>query len=221
MKKGLVFRRAPIWYKFIAFGCLATGVWVLWVNVNLTLIGLQALGIPLDFGYPLGLAMAAIEAAVSIFVTQPENWDDIWAIVQSPINSHALPKIVKVCLSSCIIGLLAGILIGVYYFDFHTTYTGLFGETDINTKSSIIVLAFCLGTEVCSFFSFQAFRMGKIAKLEVLDEETTIAPRKVYAEEMLEHRKNLAKAQARYTVDMEWQQFYKATGQNPQNGGRN
>lgn len=218
---GLVFRRAPGWYKLIGFACFGAGGWLLWYNVELTLLGLSKLGVAITYAYPLGFAMAAIEAAVSIFVTQPENWDDIWAIVQSPIQSRSLPKLAKIGLSSFVLGLLTTILVGVYYFDFVTTYQGLFGNVPAQWLSSVIVLSFCLGTEVCSFFGFQALRMGKIAKLEALDEQATLAPRTVYAEEMIKHRTEISKAQAQMQAQQEWQQFHARNEQTPHAGGAN
>ncbi len=207
-KRGLVFRRAPKWYVSIGWACFLTGGWVLWMNVKLTLMGLALLGVPLAYAQPLGFAMAAIEAAVSIFVTQPENWDDIWTVVQSPINNYSLPRLAKVALSSVVLGLLLAILGGIYFFDFTTTFQGLFkGAEMVTWRFAIIVLAFCLGTEVASFFGFQCLRMSKIAALEVLDENMSIEPRKVYAETLVEHRKNLARMQAQIQIQQEMSQF--------------
>lgn len=209
---ALIFRRAPIWYQIIGYGLFGIGAWVLWWNVRLTLIGLAGMGIAPQLALPLGWLIAGIESAVSIFVTQPENWDDIWSIIQVPTASRSVPKLTKLILSSLILGLLGTILLGVYWFDFVTTFQGLFGVGAITSDRAIIVLAYCLGTEVCSFFAFQVLRMYKIAKLEALEEAASIEPHRAYNQIMLQHRIELAKEQARAQVERERAQFAGQSG---------
>ncbi|MFG6101693.1 hypothetical protein U2F10_05535 [Leptothoe sp. EHU-05/26/07-4] len=218
-RKGLVFRRSPIWTQSIGIACFILGAWVLWRNVELTIIGLGNMGINPVYAQPLGWTMASIEAAVSIFLTSPENWDDIWGLLNAPLNHNGLPKVPKYILASLILGLFLLTLIGVYWFDYNTTWLGLFPNSQSPTENQVlIVLAFNLGTELASFFGFQSMRMSKIASIEVLEESLTVEPKKAYIQRLLQHRIDTAKRQADAQIAQEEQaqaEYFSRNGRNP------
>lgn len=206
-----VFRRPAPWYKIVAFACFGFGGWVLLANVELTILGLVAEGWPESFIQPIAWGIAAVEAAVSIFLTQPENWDDLWAGVEgiaSDRGNSSLPGWVGLVLAALFITLVVGMTGGAYAFDFFSTHQGLNGlDAPITWKTALFTLGYNWGTELLCFFGWQSMRMGKLASRDQLQEKLEIEPEIILREQLLEHRKQLAKRAAQQQIDHERRQM--------------
>lgn len=193
-----VFRRASLWYSLIGWGAILSGGWILYRNVQLTRIGLFAEGwraIDVD---AIALGMAALESAVSIFATQPENWDDIWINLEDmgTGGKSQMPLVVKLIFSAILVGFIATACIGAYCFDFYSTHGGLYPGQVIVGKSALFSLGFNFGTELLAFFGFQCLRSAKRVKREELLERLEVEPANRYNQKLLQHRNHFAEQQA-------------------------
>ena len=68
--------------------CLyAFGGWLLFINVSYTMLGLQNDGWDdLNAVSAMACVIAAVEAGVSIFLSQPENWDSVWGSMEQLVS---------------------------------------------------------------------------------------------------------------------------------------
>ena len=196
-----VFRRPTKWYRFVGFACFVFGGWVLWANIRLSILGLAAEEWPEGFIQPIAWGIAAIEAAVSIFVTQPENWDDIYSGLEeigSGKDGQRLPGLVSLLLAAIFLTLILGMCAGAYLFDFYSTHSGLYAiDAPVTLKTALFTLGYNLGTELLCFFGWQALRLAKIAERDQLKEEMVLDPEIEWRRQLARHRVGLAREQAR------------------------
>lgn len=203
-----VFRRAPFWYSAVGFACFIFGGWVLWANIALTRDGLILEGWQTQHIWPIAWGIAAIEAAVSIFITQPENWDDIWSSLEDLTGGkeRSAPPLVGLILSALIVAAVVAMCFGAYAFDFFSTHAGLYPEQAVTSKTGLFTLGYNFGTELLSFFGHQALRLGKVAKADAIQERLEIEPRNVYGSALLRHRIAMAEQQAQEQIHDERRQ---------------
>ena len=207
---GKSFQRASTWYSIVQFSCYAAGGYLLYANVELSRAGLAAEGWGELYINSAAVAIAAIEAAISIYVVSPDNWDDIYqslAGLGGTGDKKALPSWLKVMLSALIVGVVLAICFGAYAFDWYSNFAGLYGPgAEVTQKAILFCLAISLGTEVCAFLGHQVGRLGKIAKQDQLQESMEIDPQNIYATELRRHRMLMAKQAAREQIKLEKQQ---------------
>ena len=204
---GKSFQRASTWYTIVQFSCYAAGGYLLYANVQLSRLGLAAEGWGELWVNSAAVAIAAIEAAISIYVVSPDNWDDIYqslAGLGGTGDKKALPSWLKVALSALVVGIVLAICFGAYAFDWYSNFAGLYGPgAEVTQKAILFCLAISLGTEVCAFLGHQVGRLGKIAKQDQLREAMEIEPQNIYAAEMRKHRNMVAKQAARDQIRAE------------------
>jgi hypothetical protein len=204
---GKSFQRASSWYGLVQFGCYIAGGYLLYANVQLSRLGLAAEGWGELWVNSSAVAIAAIEAAISIYVVSPDNWDDIYqslAGMGGTGDRKALPSWLKILLSALIVGLVFAICLGAYVFDWYSNFAGLYGPgAEVTQKRLLFCLAISLGTEVCAFLGHQVGRLGKIAKQDQLREAMEIEPQNIYATEMRKHRNMVARQAARDQIRQE------------------
>ena len=192
----MMFRRAPAWYTLMGWGALLSGGWILWQNVALTRLGLFNDGWSAVNINPIAVGIAVLEGAISIFVTNPENWDEIWDLIEGAGEqvSVGAPRIIKLAIGAIFCVLILAFISGAYAFDFFSTHTGLYGiEAVITFKSMLFTLGYNFGTELLSFFGFQCLRAGKQASIDNLREQATVEPDFIRAKENLRQAREIAK----------------------------
>jgi hypothetical protein len=202
-----VFRRPAPWYRIVAISCFCFGGWVLMANIELTILGLVAEGWPREFIDPLAWGIAAIEAAVSIFLTQPENWGDLWdglEDVATGRDESTLPGWLGLALAATFLTVVLAMTAGAYAFDFFSTHSGLYGlEVGITWKSALFTLGYNWGTELLCFFGWQSWRMARIASRDNLTERMEVEPEIIWREQLLQHRTAMAKEMAQDQIQAE------------------
>lgn len=210
-RKRNAFRRPQLWGQVVGYACFAMGGWVLWRNVELSIEGLMLKGWTSANSLPISYAIAALEAAVSIFLMSPENWEAIWegleSIGDTKSSNSSLPGWVGLLMATLFLSFVVSLSIGAYAFDFFSTHTGLWGpERPIDSESALFTLAYNLGTELLSFFGYQALRMAKIGGQGQLEEALEVEPDLVYKQAMLVHRTAMAQELAKAQIEAERQQ---------------
>ena len=207
------FRRASAWYKFVALSCFGAGGWVLWQNVELSRLGLRADGWVDANIWPIAIGIAALESAVSIFLTQPENWDDIWANLEGLGGSgEKMPTSVKIALSAFCLLMLLAMCVGAYAFDFYSTHEGLYPGGLISFKTALFTLGYNFGTELLAFFGFQCLRMSKFAERGEIQERSILEPQNRYGRQMLRHRVDMADQRAQFDIQKEREAWARSQG---------
>jgi hypothetical protein len=202
-----VFRRPAPWYRIVGLACFCFGGWVLLANIELTVLGLVEEGWPREFINPLAWGIAAIEAAVSIFLTQPENWGDLWdglEDIATGRDESALPGWLGLALAATFLTVIAAMTMGAYAFDFFSTHSGLYGlEGEITWKTALFTLGYNWGTELLCFFGWQSLRMGKLADRDNLAERMEVEPEIVWRQQILKHRTDMAREMAQDQIHSE------------------
>lgn len=203
-----VFRRSASWLFIVGWSLHVFGGWLLWVNVSYTMTGLANDGWnDASAVSAMGCAIAAVEAGVSIFLTQPENWDSVWGSMEQLVtdgdNRGKTPGWVSTTLIALILLFILAMCIGAYCFDFLSTYQGLYPDQPYTAKRCLFTLGLNFGTELCAFLGHQVLRMHKVARVEQLTEKMYMQPQIEYAKRLQQHRVWLAQQQAQQQINRE------------------
>ena len=203
-----VFRRSANWLFVVGWCLYAFGGWLLFINVSYTMLGLQNDGWDdLNAVSAMACVIAAVEAGVSIFLSQPENWDSVWGSMEQLVSDGdqrgKTPGWVTTTLLAVILLFIVAMCIGAYCFDFFSTFQGLYAEQPYTAKRCLFTLGLNFGTELCAFLGHQVLRMCKIARIEQLNERMYLEPQLEYAKQLRIHRKWLAEQQARSQIQAE------------------
>lgn len=203
-----VFRRSANWLFVVGWALYIFGGWLLWINVSYTMLGLQNDGWnDINAVAAMACVIAAVEAGVSIFLTQPENWDSVWGSMEQLVadgdNRGKTPGWVSTTLIAIILLFILAMCIGAYAFDFFSTFQGLYPDADYTAKRCLFTLGLNFGTELCAFLGHQVLRMSKVARVEQLNEKMYIEPQIEYAKRLEQHRKWLAQQQAQQQIRAE------------------
>lgn len=207
--KRQVFRRSANWLVLVGWALYLFGGWVLTVNINYTMKGLTSDGWN-DTGavWAMGCLIAAVEAGISIFLTQPENWDDIYASLEELVtgrNHNKTPSWISTVVIVLILFAVLAMCMGAYAFDFLSTHDGLYPDQGFTTKSILFTLGLNFGTELAAFLGHQVLRMAKIVRLEQQNERMYLEPQARYAQTLMGHRLWLAEQQALQQIARERQ----------------
>lgn len=168
-----VFTRSPIQYKIVGWTGLGVGGWVLCQNCLLSAQGFAMEGWDGGSIWPMTAAIAVIESCISIFLTHPSTFDEIWESINEMalIKTAKAPKAVTYTFISLTLALLASICVGSYAFDFWSTHMGLYPNSDYTAKSSLFTLGYNFGTEILAYLSYQVLCLGARVEAEKIKRE--------------------------------------------------
>jgi hypothetical protein len=212
MATSNAFNRAGWHYAIAQVAALVCAGWLLTENVALSHIGFtQWEGWPANPATVACWSMAAAETGVMILLTAVDYWDDIYrALVDFGADSpDRVPRVARFILIGLVASIMLGIVAVIYWFDFHSTHMGLYGDGDITPKSTGFTLFFNLGSEVLAFLAGQIGRLSKYAKRRSLEERSHIDPHIAYGERMVTTMSQVATEQADAEAAKMWQAFYK------------
>jgi hypothetical protein len=216
MATSNAFNRAGWHYAIAQVAALVCAGWLLTENVALSHIGFTEWeGWPANPATVACWSMAAAETGVMILLTAVDYWDDIYrALVDFGADSpDRVPRVARFILIGLVASIMLGIVAVIYWFDFHSTHMGLYGDGDITAKSTGFTLFFNLGSEVLAFLAGQIGRLSRFARTRSLQETAHVNAELAYQQEMGNVMSQVASEQATKDAVNMWADFYR---RNPQ-----
>ena len=199
------FSRDSLYMKAIGYLLYIAAGFLLWQNMNFTLIAFQAAGVEKILAYCATGFIAVIESAVAIFLLSPSSWGEIARDISEEATGavgsfSGTGRIAAASVAAFLVCVLV-LLIGVtYYADWLSTIRGL-GIANTSPEfaqyKSFLAILLVWGPEAATIVGHQVLRRAREASILQYEEDSRLIPALVLSRELKNQRVRQAKAQAR------------------------
>ena len=196
--------RHPLYYQILGYALYFVGGLALAINTRCTALAYANEGAPLPMGWMLACLYSAIAIGVSLFLTNPATWSQLWAsfvaTAASTKQGAGVPAMITASILAAIVVGLISFVGAVYAADWISTADYIARFIPAGFYSFTAVLALIVGPEVCFIVAHSVLSMGKRSSIATLTESSQLDPQRVYLAAVRRNGLKMAKQAAAATA---------------------
>ena len=176
--------RHPLYYQILGYALYFVGGLALAINTRCTALAYANEGAPLQLGWMLACLYSAIAIGVSLFLTNPVTWGQLWAsfvtTAASTRQGGGAPKVITATILALLVVGMIAFVSAVYVADWRSTsdYIGQFVSAGFYSMTAVGALI--IGPEVSFIVAHSVLSMGKRSAIQTLTESSQLDPQRVY-----------------------------------------
>ena len=192
--------RHPLYYSILGYSLYAVGGLALAINTRCTALAYANEGAPLQLGWMLACLYSAIAIGVSLFLTNPVTWGQLWGsfvtTAASTRQGGGAPRMITATILALLVVGMVAFVSAVYAADWRSTsdYIGQFVSAGFYALTAVGALI--IGPEVCFIVAHSVLGLGRRSAIATLTESSQLDPQRVYLAETRRNGMRMAKQAA-------------------------